>query len=289
MRVYRKAQAVIFVAFLVFLIALPSVTASRQDAPTILSRNPLENEPDVKVDKEIRITFSKAMSKEETEAAFKITPNVKGQLTWEGNEVLKFEHPNEAFKPKKDYVVTITASAKSLDGINFSGSSWEFTTEEKQDDWWKTWEPVVTIATVIGTAAAAGFGYYKIRKKRGQLRKYMIKIDTTYDEHRKDPQVCENRLNSLKEWLKVKVKQGMVDEYHYLILDKKIDDYLQDIRFRKSLPKPKVIKGVEKDIQTELEKKMKEQEQEKEKEKPKDKPEKPKEHKKPPRPKIIAD
>jgi hypothetical protein len=275
----------------VLLLALGSSVASRQNDPPVISKMyPDDNEDDIDVNDDIEITFNKRMAKSETETAFSISPNENGEFSWQNDFTLVFK-PNSPLKYESEYTITISTAAKSENGLNLTEEvAWNFITEakvenndNKDDDWWKTWEPIVTVATVLGTAVAAGIGYYRIRKKRGQLRKYMVKIDSTYDEHRKDPQTCENRLVSLKEWLKVKVKQGMVDEYHYLILDKKIDDYLHDIRFRKSLPKPKIIKGVEKDIQAELEKKMKEHKQETEK------PEKSKEPKKPPRPKIIAD
>ena len=277
-----------------------NTAASR--APEILFASPKDRE-DVPLNAEIVITFNEDMRQAETEQAFSITPHIEGKISLLDKTVTFTPHPN--FEPGIRYTYRISTSAQNLAGENLAEEqSWSFTTvtinendnqvDNKKDTWWDKWEPIITGGTIIATALGVLIGFYSLRRKRRKLGKYIQKLDNTYNEYRKDPHICEHKLNQLKEWLKIKVGRGKLDEYHYLILDKKIDDYLAEVRYRKTLAKPKVIAGVEKEIQEELKKKTNDQTQEKTPERKEDRkeqptPKAPPKPKKPPKPRIIAD
>lgn len=301
MRVTPKVTIlIIFFIFLNLILILPYSTVAAQDSknPTVVFNSPKgEN---VKVDIVIEVTFSKRMQQLKTEQAFSVQPTVTGSFGWNDRN-LTF-NPDSALDPSTTYFVTISNETVDLDGNHLVSFGWQFKTEsgEKdkgstEGDWWKTWEPIVTVLTIVGTAVVALVGYWSLRKKRSKLRTYIGKLDDVYNEHRKDPYLCEHKLSQLKEALKIKFRRGEMEENHYLILDKKIDDYLGDVRFRKTLSKPAIVKNVEKEIQSELKKKMvdnkdlgraeerADKDLEKEKEAEGEKP------KKPPKPKIIPD
>lgn len=272
---------VIFILLTVFLILIPSAISNSTDennityessntrsrAPEIEGVEPKNNNLDVPVDTWIIVVFTNDMQVLPTQAAFSILPEAAGEFTWPTARTLVFKPKPNKFGSKTPYTVTITTDAINQDGENLEVNyTWSFTTGESQntnsgsnnneEDWWKTWEPILTGGTIGGTAVAALVGFVSLRKKRSQLRKYISRLDDIYDKYRKDPYVCEHKLSQLKESLKVKFRRGDMVENHYLIMDKKIDDYLNTMRYRKTLTKPKIVKGPEKEIQAELEKSL---------------------------------
>jgi hypothetical protein len=58
----------------------------------------------------------------------------------------------------------------------------------------------------------------------------MERIDDTYNEYSEEYQVCQQELVALREDIKAEVKDGKIEENHFLILDKKIDDYLREMK-----------------------------------------------------------
>ncbi len=82
-----------------------------QMPPEVSSTRPVENGNDVSVDTEIAITFSKRMHKANTNAAFSISPEVAGDVTWSnGNTVMTFT-PNTFLTHATQYTVKITTDA----------------------------------------------------------------------------------------------------------------------------------------------------------------------------------
>jgi hypothetical protein len=307
-------MAISFLCLLLISIITPlsQVTAQNNNQPSIIFFSPSGD--DKPIDVKIEVTFSEKMNQEVTKNAFSLQKEdgslVVGDFGWD-LENLTFT-PTNNLEYETEYTVIITTDAENLVGVKLNSQyKWSFTTVAKKEndnggesqDWWKTWEPIVTVLTIIGTAVAALVGYWSLRKKRSKLRNYIGKLDDVYNEHRKDPYVCEYKLNQLKEALKIKFKRAEMEENHYLILDKKIDDYLAQVRFRKTLTKPAIVSDVEEEIQSELKKKMKDDEpgQEEDMAEPtsepelepepklKDKKKENKQAKKPPRPRIIPD
>jgi hypothetical protein len=186
----------------------------------------------VTVDSEVSISFSEPMQKTQTQAAFSITPSVEGTFRWEGT-TLKFL-PTK-LTSETQYSVSISPEAQNMDGVGLIGyQNWSFITEKTQVEEegfdWNTWEPIITAATILISVFVFLFGFLSIKKKRGRLRQYLEKIDDLFNQYNKNYQRCQQELITLRETIRKEVKDGKLEESHYLILDKKLDDYLLDMK-----------------------------------------------------------
>ncbi len=91
------------------------IDAQRSTAPEIIAYSPnitAENITDsVDVSISVSIDFNWDMKEEETEAAFSISPEIEGEITWENsNRRLRFT-PNDKFMKGTEYTVTLAKSA----------------------------------------------------------------------------------------------------------------------------------------------------------------------------------
>jgi hypothetical protein len=261
----RSITSIFIIVFLIFLIVLISApNTNAQDGPSVVSTKPEPSESGVPLDREIIVFFDENMSEQATKSAFSINPAVDNyKFEWHTSALAYVPKDNFAkLNANEEYTVTISTEAKNEDGINLAQSySWKFTTksapkqesEEADFGTWNFWEPIVTGITVLGTILFTLYGVWRYRKRRSKLKDHITRLDEVYDKYRKDPYVCEHKLNQLKESLKIKFKSGEMEENHYLIMDKKIDDYLVNIRYRKTLTKPKIIGGPEGEIREQLE------------------------------------
>jgi hypothetical protein len=84
----------------------------------------------------------------------------------------------------------------------------------------------------LASLLIALFGFIQLRKKREKLRNYLEEIEDIYTENESNPKKCEKELISLREEIKGAVTEGKLEEGHFLILDKKIDDHLRDLKAR---------------------------------------------------------
>ncbi|UCE38149.1 MAG: Ig-like domain-containing protein [Thermoplasmata archaeon] len=210
-------------------------TKSSEDVslPSIKTKSP--DGSGVPVDTEITIVFSVEMDEKTTEKAFSIEPSVEGVFTWK-YVTLTFI-PSEPLDYETMYTVRINSSAKGIDGRYLDEEEdWSFITEKKPEKTeaglfsWENLEPIVTGVTILVTFLLALFGFLQIRKKRNKLRQYLEQIDDTFNEYKKNYQTCEQELITLRDNIKREVKEGRLEENHFLILDKKIDDYLLEMK-----------------------------------------------------------
>jgi parallel beta-helix repeat protein len=190
----------------------------------------------VPVNNDITVQFDMEMSKQTTEEAFTISPQVIGVFSWDGF-TLTFT-PESRLEYDTRYNVSISTGAKNTEGVNMGEDyNWSFTTEkapEVSDELtWEQLEPILTAGTIIASAIAFLIGFLSLKKKRGKLSEYLEKIDDTYDEYKEDPKECRQELIALRDKIKIEVKQGNLEEGHFLILDKKIDDYLRELKAMK--------------------------------------------------------
>ena len=224
---------------------------------------------DIPVNTTIQIAFSEKMDKTATEHAFSIIPNIleNGTLDWLGDATLTFT-PNAPLAYGTIYNVTISTGAKNLMGNNLGEDvSWSFTTMnepvvdggdgdggedgidkgggEEDPSGWGFWEPIITILTIIGTVFATLIGFYRLRRKQTKLRKFLDKIDSTFNSYKMNYQTCEKELITLKDIIKKEFQTGKIEDNHYLILDKKIDDYLSEMRLTKMEEDGAVLKAYE--------------------------------------------
>jgi hypothetical protein len=214
--------------------------------PDVLSYEPTGNI--VPIDTVITVEFNVRMEEGATENAISITyesgTEVEGDWDWDLDTKTGFYtgifDPTQELKYSTQYTVNISTDAMSQDGEHLQNpEQWSFITVEKLGPKepslfsWETLEPIITGLTILATILLALLGFLKLRKKRGKLAEYLEQIDETYDEYKHDYQACVSELLSLRDKIKIEVKQGNLEEGHFLILDKKIDDYLRDLRIAK--------------------------------------------------------
>jgi len=87
-----------------------------------------------------------------------------------------------------------------------------------------------TVGGVLATAAAAIIGWHYTRKKKTKLGQYLNQIDGTYSNFKMNAQQCEAELLTIKRLITEDLKKGTIDESTFGILDKRMDDYLGEIR-----------------------------------------------------------
>jgi hypothetical protein len=219
--------------------------------PTVLDYSPEGSE--VSVNTEISIIFSVFMEDKDTKNAFSIESNdpndddIVGVFQWD-RYTLKFK-PDPRLEYDTMYTVRMNTTAKGIDGRYLDKEvEWQFITEAapKKSDTdmgsWTFWEPIVTGLTILATFLLALFGFVKLRKKRNKLRDYLEQIDSTFNEYNENIQICEQELITLRDAIKREVAEGKLEEAHFLILDKKIDDYLKDMRSSGTVPGAKANK-----------------------------------------------
>ena len=227
---FQITQITIMTLIIFFILntTLPFTNLSAQNGKDSIVIYKSPEGTNIPVDANIEVVFREKMNQEETRLAFIINPETRGDFIWL-RENLTFD-PSGPLAYKTTYVVTITTVAKTLMGENLKENvSWTFTTvaettKKNNDDSltdWGTWEPIVTGLTIVATAAIGFVGYWGLKRRRSQLRKYIGRLDEIYEENRKDPYVCEHKLMQLKESLKIKFRRGLMEENHYLIMDKR--------------------------------------------------------------------
>jgi hypothetical protein len=180
----------------------------------------------------IEIWFTEDMDKDNTEDAISIIPAMEYIESWPRDDQIRLS-PVDPLKYNTIYTVTVSTNATNKNGQPLlDEESWSFHTEKapKEEFDWETWEPIVTGLTILISLIAFLIGFLTLRKKRGKLRQYMEKVDNTFNEYKKNYQECEKELITLREYIKKDVKDGKIEEDHFLILDKKIDDYLREMK-----------------------------------------------------------
>ena len=111
--------------------ATPSDTPDPDDPPEVTDTQPADNDTDVALNTNIRVTFSKAMDRSATEGAFSVAPAVDCDFTWtQGDERLTC-NPQVDLDTNTEYTVTISTDAEDTDGNNLeSAHTFSFTTGE---------------------------------------------------------------------------------------------------------------------------------------------------------------
>ncbi|UCE37751.1 MAG: Ig-like domain-containing protein [Thermoplasmata archaeon] len=202
--------------------------------PEVETIDPEKNELDVGVGIQIEIKFTQDMDPDTTEGAITIEPYIELIPQWGSEDYLVLK-PREPLDYDTKYTLTI-----SIDATNENGQHMEeeyvssFYTEKRPEEaakpFWETWEPIITGVTVLASIIVFLIGFLAVRKKRGKLKQYMERIEDTFDEYKEDPKTCKEELILLREDIKKDVHRGKIEENHFLILDKKIDDFLLEIK-----------------------------------------------------------
>jgi hypothetical protein len=205
--------------------------------PDVDRMEPEGNEMDVRVGIEIEIWFTENMNPDTTWEAIYIDPYVEIIPDWplENYIVLR---PRNPLKYDTKYTIRISTNATDENGQPLAEEfeSTFFTEKspgEGKESFWETWEPIITGLMILASFIAFLIGFVSIRRKRDKLRQYLERIDNTFNEYKNDYKICEHELITLREDIKGDVKKGKIAENHFLILDKKIDDYLLQMKTQK--------------------------------------------------------
>ncbi|MFA4837029.1 MAG: Ig-like domain-containing protein [Dehalococcoidia bacterium] len=112
--------------------------------PSVIRVSPFDGESDIPVDTCVSVSFSEAVEKSSAEAAFSISPSVRGKFTWVEN-VMTFT-PVKKLSHGTLYKVTIGTMVRDLTNTPlataFEGS---FATESKPYRWWIVWPGIIGI------------------------------------------------------------------------------------------------------------------------------------------------
>jgi YVTN family beta-propeller protein len=81
----------------------------------------------------------------------------------------------------------------------------------------------------IGTTSILAGVYYR-RRERRYLKRYMNRIDSTYDNLNESNRLeCIRQIENIRREITESFKKGTINDSHYNILDKKIFEYLQKL------------------------------------------------------------
>jgi len=90
------------------------------------------------------------------------------------------------------------------------------------------WSAVSVIVVITGML----IGWLATRKQKSKVANLMTEIDSEYASYKLKPKQCENELYKLRDAISDEFKKGKIDSGSYSILDKRIDDYLIELRER---------------------------------------------------------
>ncbi len=90
------------------------------------------------------------------------------------------------------------------------------------------WEQIGVILAITG----AMIGGLLSRKKRRRIKKLLDDVDKTYESFKMNSRRCEAELYKHRDIVLEQLKKGKINEESYNILDKRIDNYLSEIRER---------------------------------------------------------
>lgn len=116
----------IFLIGLSLLLVLASISCDKNEngndddnnTPNITSTNPSNGATGVSVSTTISVTFSEEMDHSSVETAFTTNPSVAGTFSWNGT-VVSFA-PSQSLNEATYYTVTISANARSSNGLNLA-------------------------------------------------------------------------------------------------------------------------------------------------------------------------
>jgi PKD repeat protein/ligand-binding sensor domain-containing protein/DNA-directed RNA polymerase subunit RPC12/RpoP len=95
-------------------------------------------------------------------------------------------------------------------------------------DKWALDDPNVIGLIVSGIGFVVGYIAYTAKKRK--LSKNIKEVTNAYMRYRHKPEYCEGELNKLREKFSQKFEDGKLDGNNYLILEKKIDNYVKELR-----------------------------------------------------------
>jgi hypothetical protein len=162
-------------------------------------------------------------------------------LRWflDGIEVASGENTYTYYPTKKSigkHVVTIAVN----DLYSNSTYSWNLTIKKSDviiDEYlglsWDQWGIFLEVLVVVVTGFIAFYGVIQYRKRKGILQKYMKEIEGIMKTSEKDPDRAESELIKLSIEIEQDFKKGMIEDFHFFLIDRQIKESMRDVRNRK--------------------------------------------------------
>ncbi|MCC7432459.1 hypothetical protein IT412_02945 [Candidatus Peregrinibacteria bacterium] len=92
------------------------------------------------------------------------------------------------------------------------------------------------VVSLIGVfLAVSGFSFAS-KNKQKYLKKFLHEIDDAYSSYKWKSKRCEAELYRLKDQVEEQLKAGKIDENTYQLLEKRIDKYLDEIKYAEERP-----------------------------------------------------
>ena len=90
------------------------------------------------------------------------------------------------------------------------------------------WQFMQVVLVIVGALIA----WWLTTRKRNRVAKLLDKVERVHVEASRNPHATERELLGFKNVIAAELKKGKIDESSYLILDKRIDDYIRNVRER---------------------------------------------------------
>lgn len=92
------------------------------------------------------------------------------------------------------------------------------------------------VVSLIGVVLAVSGFSLATKKKQKYLKKYLHEIDDVYSSYKWKTKRCEAELYRLQDQIEDQLKEGAIDENTYHLLEKRIEKYLDEIKYSEERP-----------------------------------------------------
>lgn len=158
--------------------------------------------------------------------------------------------------PWYDIGTVVNCTAQKINGRLFDhwtldGASWEtgvssitVTMDEpceatayyvRERVWWEVFLGADVLQVVLGlvgtllTVGLLGTAWFRSHKTKAVIKTWLNEIDDVYSKFKSDPQTCATELSRLRNTILKGVTDGKIKHEDYDILDKRIDEYMDDL------------------------------------------------------------
>jgi hypothetical protein len=128
-------------------------------------------------------------------------------------------------------------TVKASDGRATASRSWELTIKDVDPDANKfltltfdKWGIILEAALIVFTVITAIIGVIQYRKKHSHLKAYMKRVKEINEQYSADAVAREKALVELRTEVVAKYLKGIIEDNHFLVLEKKLEDSIRKTR-----------------------------------------------------------